>query len=385
MATHASSASNSVPAHVTTNASGSRLVASPFTSTLNSIVSVKLDRVNYISWRAQLVPAIRGYDLQGYVFGTTPPPPETVQITDENGEQILIPNPELTAWNREDQLLLSWILSTLTPPILSQVVRCRTSHEVWRALETLFSSRSRARIMDLKNQLQSFRKGALTISEYCARMESISDTLLLADACVPEDDLIMSILNGLPAEYDGVINSILSQGNMNVQEVQSLLLSQENRLHRWHTTTIIEVPPSANHAQISHRGLNSEPTPAAAPSTQHPTPAVPLQTQQCHDNHASARPIPAAIMAPIPTVTTSDSSPTAAHSNESLPTVSTAVSNDSTQPTAMANVVPAAGVVSGAPTAATTAAVPSHYRPAAASIHVAYFSSVYSAINTSVL
>ncbi|XP_060971854.1 retrovirus-related Pol polyprotein from transposon RE1 isoform X2 [Cannabis sativa] len=120
---------------------------------------------------------------------------------------------------------------------------------------------------------------------------------------------------------------------------------------------------------IVNSRVNSEPTPAAAPSTQHPTPAVPLQTQQCHDNHASARPIPAAIMAHIPTVTTSDSSPTAAHSNESLPTVSTAVSNDSTQPTAMANVVPAAGVVSGAPTAATTAAVPSHYRPAAASIH----------------
>uniref|UniRef100_A0A803PYW8 Uncharacterized protein n=1 Tax=Cannabis sativa TaxID=3483 RepID=A0A803PYW8_CANSA len=48
-----------------------------------------------------------------------------------------------------------------------------------------------------------------------------------------------------------------SQGNLNVQEVQSLMLSQENRLHYWHTPGVIKVPPFANHAQISHRGRDS--------------------------------------------------------------------------------------------------------------------------------
>ncbi|KAM6585640.1 hypothetical protein CsatB_012642 [Cannabis sativa] len=74
METNASSFSASAPvsASSSSSAGGSRVSMSPFASTLNSVVSIKLDR---------------------YVFSTTPQPPRSVEKTDENGVKVLTPQP----------------------------------------------------------------------------------------------------------------------------------------------------------------------------------------------------------------------------------------------------------------------------------------------------
>ena len=124
--------------------------SSPFTTTLNTSLLVKLDRDNYMLWRSQVLLVVGGHKIIGYLFDTNTYPPVLLDIQDTYGNLIQNLNPTYEQWNRKDQLLLSWLLSYLPTTILSQVIRCTTLNELWTALEHLYSSRSKAKLLQLK-------------------------------------------------------------------------------------------------------------------------------------------------------------------------------------------------------------------------------------------
>jgi hypothetical protein len=63
------------------------------TPLLGQVVVVKLDKGNYALWRAQVLPIIRGAQLQGYLDGTsiTPGKEVDVKIADKTTKES---NPE---------------------------------------------------------------------------------------------------------------------------------------------------------------------------------------------------------------------------------------------------------------------------------------------------
>jgi hypothetical protein len=125
-------------------------------------ISLKLEGPNYISWLSHVVPVIRRNDLMGFIDGEKTCPPQL--LYDENGQNV--PNPNYTLWIRKDQFLLSWIISTLSEKVLSQVYGLDTSRLIWVALQNKFASQSQSRISHIKRQLQCLRQGSKTCSEY---------------------------------------------------------------------------------------------------------------------------------------------------------------------------------------------------------------------------
>ena len=126
----------------------------------NHFVSLKLDRQNFILWQAQFLPLLKGYELDGYVSGALPRPPKFPSSTDTTI------NPNYTTWQKQDNILLGWILSSLTELVLAQVAGLSTSASVWQALDRMFSSKSQVRIMQLKLELQTTKKGNLSMTDY---------------------------------------------------------------------------------------------------------------------------------------------------------------------------------------------------------------------------
>ena len=51
-------------------------------------------------------------------------------------------NPEYTRWIKLDQMLLCWLISSLTEAVLAHVVGLTTSRDVWCSLERIFASPS---------------------------------------------------------------------------------------------------------------------------------------------------------------------------------------------------------------------------------------------------
>lgn len=134
---------------------------SPFVISMSNLVIVKLSPENYILWKAQMVPYFRGQDLFGYLDGTISTPPKTISVSQPESHVISdIPNPAYSHWMRQDNLILSTLMSSLTEGVLAQVVNHTTSFAVWRALDETFSSRSRAKIVQIHTQLATATKGS---------------------------------------------------------------------------------------------------------------------------------------------------------------------------------------------------------------------------------
>ncbi len=66
---------------------------------LHHLVTVKLNRDNYVLWKAQIFPYLRGQKVFGYVDGSIPPPPQTIPApTSTSIAPITVPNPEFLLW-----------------------------------------------------------------------------------------------------------------------------------------------------------------------------------------------------------------------------------------------------------------------------------------------
>jgi hypothetical protein len=126
-------------------------------------ISKKLTQDNYILWQFLMIPFLEGQNLFGYVDGTTQRPSQLIPDTTSG---LLVANPSYQSWYHQDRMIFSAIISTLSVEALPHVIGLSTSREVWLTLETLFSTQSQSRIIQLKQQVSTLKKGAQTISAY---------------------------------------------------------------------------------------------------------------------------------------------------------------------------------------------------------------------------
>lgn len=216
---------------VNTNNSSSlnQVQSSSFPSHLNSNLPLKLDQNNFVSWKLQVLPVIRACDLEE--FGKKKKSHNT--YLEDNSDEY---DEEFLQWKKADQLLVCWLLSILTPSVLSQVTYCVTSYEVWKTLEKLYSQQSLTKVMYIRSQLQSTKKRSLSIADYIAKMKTFADALGAAGQPVVERDLAMYILEGLSSEYDPVVVNLTSHpniaGRVMLQNAQFLLISYKARMEQ---------------------------------------------------------------------------------------------------------------------------------------------------------
>ncbi|GAV84718.1 UBN2_3 domain-containing protein [Cephalotus follicularis] len=156
----------------TQNLNTSSSVIQPPISNIHHFLSIKLTCTNYHILCSQLLALLRGYDLLSFVDGTTQPPMKTL----DDGS----PNPTYMNWHKQDQLLLSWLFSSLIESIHAQLVGLDTLRSAWQFLNSAFASQSQERIMQLRLGLHSLKKGADTMATYLLKAKSIADELALA-------------------------------------------------------------------------------------------------------------------------------------------------------------------------------------------------------------
>ena len=145
-------------------------------------------------------------------------------------------------------------MTFLSKPILAQVVTYTSSKIVWNALDDTFSSRSRARILQIRTQLTTATKGSKTTTDYFHYIKRLTDELAVAGQPLNHDDIITYILAGLSHKYDSFVASISARtDDITLEEIYSLLLTSEARLSRHQLTPVIQQPS----AHTAYRQNNS--------------------------------------------------------------------------------------------------------------------------------
>ncbi|KAL5824811.1 hypothetical protein ACOSQ3_020874 [Xanthoceras sorbifolium] len=117
--------------------------------------------------------------------------------------------------------------------VVGQVTKCKSSLETWTKLKNLYSQKSMAKILNLRQQLQIIRKGSHSVSDFVLKIKNIGDALSAVGEEVSEIDLLLSLMHGVGHEYDVVMVLISSQRmTMSLEEAQFLLLMHEQRIEQ---------------------------------------------------------------------------------------------------------------------------------------------------------
>jgi hypothetical protein len=106
----------------------------PAGGSLGESVSEKLTTENFMIWKAQFMPAIRGAQLAGYLDGSEEEPEKDIATKDNDGKEVKIRNPEYTRWIAQDQSVLGYLLRNMTREVLVQVAGLSSAREVWMAV-----------------------------------------------------------------------------------------------------------------------------------------------------------------------------------------------------------------------------------------------------------
>lgn len=94
-----------------------------------------------------------------------------------DAEGKLVPNSAFLLFQRQDKLLASWILSTISGEFLSSFTGTSAAHDVWSKACSLFGAASGAKISRLKHELHSVKKGHQSVKEYLGQIKKICDLL----------------------------------------------------------------------------------------------------------------------------------------------------------------------------------------------------------------
>ncbi|CAN1768644.1 Retrovirus-related Pol polyprotein from transposon RE2 [Linum perenne] len=207
MATNSSSSSSSLPT-----------LPNP-----SATFTVKLTSNNYLLWKLQFEPFLAGYDLLGHIDGSDEKPP----ILTEAGAR----NPQYTDWYRRDQIILGWIISSVSEGALQTLVGISSAAAAWTALAAAYGQGSHSQAQSYKSQLCDIKQLSDSAAVYLQRAKSLADRLAALNEPVSEADLIHYILRGLATPYKAFTRSVRHrQVPPSYTELHGLILTEEMEL-----------------------------------------------------------------------------------------------------------------------------------------------------------
>lgn len=186
----------------------------------------KLTQTNYLMWKLQVQALLAGYGLVGHLNSSTEISSPTVTVDD-----VVSPNPAFQLWHRQDQLLYSSLLGTISLPVQSSLSRTTTTAEIWSTLATIYATPGRGHLKQLRDQLKGWTKGTRSIDEYLHGLTTRFDNLASLGHPMPHEDQIELILEGLHEEYKSVVDQIEGRDiSPSLPYVHERLLNQEAKL-----------------------------------------------------------------------------------------------------------------------------------------------------------
>ncbi|XP_051218796.1 uncharacterized protein [Lolium perenne] len=149
-------------------------------------ITLSFDDGNYTSWRELFLVALGRYGLTAHVTGKSTP--------SDTGPD--------SPWGRDDYTVLSWIYGSVSVDLLNIVMRPgATARTIWGAIEDLFHDNKKHRAIQLEADFRNTPQGDLSISDYCAKLKALADSLGDVGQPISDENLVLTLLRGLNENY----------------------------------------------------------------------------------------------------------------------------------------------------------------------------------------
>jgi len=104
--------------------------------------------------------------------------------------------------------------------MLTHVTRCATSRDAWMTLETLFTSQTKARTMQVHYQLATLKKGSSSIADYYHTFQTLCDALAVVGQPLNGFEKVSFLLAGLGSKFDPFVTSVTTRAEpLSVDEI----------------------------------------------------------------------------------------------------------------------------------------------------------------------
>ncbi|XP_010474301.2 PREDICTED: uncharacterized protein LOC104753802 [Camelina sativa] len=202
---------------------------------INMTNVTKLSPLNYLMWKLQVHALVDGYDLADYLDGSGKIPSATVTT-----EGVVSENPDYVNWKRQDKLIYSALLGSISlvvQPILSLTT---TSCEIWNTIADTYGKPNRGHVQQIYDQLKAWTKGIVRLT-------------------MDHDDQIELILEGLPEEYRPIIDQVEGRDTSpTIAYVHERLLNREAKLLSKVVVTLLPVTANvATHRNNTNNNNNN--------------------------------------------------------------------------------------------------------------------------------
>ena len=127
------------------------------------LVSPALDSTNYHSWSMSIITALSAKNEVEFVLGTCPCP--------------LKNHPTYSAWHRCNNMVVSWLVHSISIPIRQSIVWMGITLDIWNDLKSRFSQGDLSRISYLQMGVAFLHQGELTVTDYFTKLRIIWDEL----------------------------------------------------------------------------------------------------------------------------------------------------------------------------------------------------------------
>jgi len=216
-------------------------IASTSVHQFSTPIFLKLAEDNFLLWKQQVLATLDGLLLSKYLDGSQQPP-RLLPLTEGKPSEI---NPDFLFYRQQDNLIVAWMLASMSNPFLTKMVGLQSAPEIWKTLQTHFTSNMRAQINKFRLRLKTPKQDC-SVSAYLLEIKTAVDSLAAIGAPVSIEDQIEAILDGLSEDYDSFVTSIMSRSEpYTINEIEALLLAQEERLAKPRSVDPLPYSPAA--------------------------------------------------------------------------------------------------------------------------------------------
>ncbi|XP_059315403.1 uncharacterized protein LOC132066014 [Lycium ferocissimum] len=176
------------------------------------LVNTVFDEKSFGGWKRAMWIALTAKNKAGFIDGSTPEP--------EIGTDLR------NAWGRANNMVISWILNSLSRDISESVLYYANAKDIWEELEARFGQSSGARLYQLQKELSDLIQGPTDIATYFTKIKRLRDELDTLDSFIPcscicsckakeknikskQDERLVKFLLGLNDSYCGARGNIL--------------------------------------------------------------------------------------------------------------------------------------------------------------------------------
>ncbi|XP_009762103.2 uncharacterized protein [Nicotiana sylvestris] len=197
------------------------------------LVNSVFDGKGYEGWRRAIIIALSAKNKLGFINGTFSEPNAT--------------STDFKQWNRCNDMVISWILNSLSKDIAKSVFYSKTANEIWKELEVRFGQCNSAELYQLQKELSNIVQGTSDIAGYYTKVKRIWDELDTLNTCVHftceyncggksktlkslQDGRLIQFLMGLNDIYSAMRSNILMFTPLpSINQAYSLLIQDEKK------------------------------------------------------------------------------------------------------------------------------------------------------------